>query len=262
MTKIEPRVVPYSYLRAVYDFLRDFGDEGLEETLAERFVVKAARLDALIPESLKNLANYENSRENFLSPSYKRKSRSLTDKKFAEWLVAALRLENSPVFSDDIASFHTVAFEVSPLRTTGSVWEYGSPASNSGAGGIDVLAMSSGYPCLPCVCEIKSAQDRGAVLALIQALAYSMELVTENQRHRLQKFYPKAFDRISTIEGPFVDIAIIGESTKEMKGLEQARKIVTALQSPKNNELGKYVRNIMLLKAKRLPHNRVEISKA
>ena len=261
MTNIEPRVVPYSYLRAVYDFLRDFGCEELEEMLAERFVVKAERLDRLITESVKNLVNYDNRHEGFLSSSYGRKSRELTDQKFAEWIVAALRKENSPIFTDGIAPFHTVAFEVSPLRTTNSVWEDGSPASDSGAGGIDVLAASSG-DLLPCVCEVKSAQDRGAVLALIQALAYSMELITENQRLRLEKFYPESFAPVSTLEGPFLDIAIIGESTKKMKGLEQAKKIVAALSPPENSELNKYVRKVLFLKARRLPGNRAEISMA
>lgn len=82
-----------------------------------------------------------------------------------------------------------VDHEVSPIRTTLSCYDNGSPATNSGLGGLDVL-LCNREDRRPIIGEIKAATETvGPTFALIQSLMYAAELVTQSQRERLCSAY-------------------------------------------------------------------------
>lgn len=78
--------------------------------------------------------------------------------------------------------------EFSPRRTTGAKHENGTSASNTGAGGVDVLLRNASGE--PGIGEIKLRGDTCAAFALIQSLTYAAELATANQLRRLRKHCP------------------------------------------------------------------------
>ena len=96
-------------------------------------------------------------------------------------------------------------------------------------GGIDVLLASDDDDRrLPIVVEVKSVDDVGAYLGLVQALTYASELITPHQRQRLARFYPDHFEHHADTLGPFADIWVVVERGKQDPEQAPTRELAQA----------------------------------
>ena len=77
-----------------------------------------------------------------------------------------------------------------------------------------VLASDDDDRALPIVVEVKSEDDGGTYVGLVQALTCASELVTPHQRQRLARFYPRRFRWEPAALGPFADVWIVVERGK------------------------------------------------
>jgi hypothetical protein len=191
----QQRVVPITPLRRLYRKLRAAKGDPNTRFLAIQNLLVGRRgsaganfLQELFLRSKQHMAHYNNEDEAFYEPG-KRPQRTASH--FANKLVNHLTLKGSEGLElDDIAAFDCVDYEINPLRTTGSCWESGKAATNSGAGGMDLLLVTKSVPPHPVIAEIKaSTESVGATFALIQTLTYAVELVTESQWRRLRKHF-------------------------------------------------------------------------
>jgi hypothetical protein len=116
---------------------------------------------------------------------------------------------------DDLR-FAFVGYEVSTLTTTQSKFDDGCPSKKSGQGGMDFL-FSSFDGGLPVVGEVKAATETvGPFFALVQAMMYASELVTEPQWARLVHCFPEQFGGLRTqARSRQVDLYLIFEKTEE-----------------------------------------------
>lgn len=215
------RIVPVTPLRSFYYSVRNLTGsrekcfESLKKYLQNNSdEITAFFLTELFIRSRAHIEFYNNEQE----PFYRCGSRPpKTNNHFATELVDLF--SNAPSCSVDGVNFiGYVDYEINPLRTTSSCFESGKPARSSGAGGMDLLLISGeGADALPAVGEIKAQTEQvGPTFALIQAMTYAAELVTEHQWLRLGKYFPEAFGEICVeSRTPCVDLLVIFESPVE-----------------------------------------------
>jgi hypothetical protein len=102
------------------------------------------------------------------------------------------RLKSSPKIrvpdGDGAYVFRYVGREINPWRTTRSTFSDGTPASSTGAGGIDYLARTVGDRERPVLGEIKVGSDKTAFYAFVQLLNYLSKFATRNQIDRCNRF--------------------------------------------------------------------------
>lgn len=192
--------------------------EGAVATQALADIPRASSsLAALFTSGVEELQGYRNLREGWV----KEEARTPMDAaKFARDV--ALRLSSRSLAVPEGLGYHFVARELAPLRATGAA------APGSGDGGIDAMLATAGEPRLPVIVEVKSAGDRGAYLALVQALTYASEVVTLHQRQRLAKFY-EHFAGLQDVTGPLADIWIITERGKADTQLAATRAVAALM---------------------------------
>ena len=216
--RVGTRIVPITPLRSFYYSVRELTGSREErfEPLKKRLQnssdeVSAFFLAELFSRSHSHMEFFNNREE----PFYKSGSRPpKTNDHFATELVDLLS-NAPPVFGDGVNFIGYVDYEINPLRTTSSCFESGEPAKSSGAGGMDLLLISGeGKNALPAIGEIKAKTEQvGPTFALIQAMTYAAELVTNHQWLRLGNYYPEAFGEICVeSRTPCVDLLLILES--------------------------------------------------
>jgi hypothetical protein len=83
--------------------------------------------------------------------------------------------------------FEYVDREISPLRTTSSMYDTQMPAYRSGTGGLDFIGWNR-HSNLPVLGEIKVESDQNPFYALIQLLTYLSEISTPKQIERINLF--------------------------------------------------------------------------
>lgn len=256
------RVVPYSSIRGIYDFLRTFGDSDLETKIAKRLVCKGLDFRKTLRTSIEHIERYDNVKESFHPTRDGFGGRSLDSQKFSDWIVAAFA--NQVSFNDvsnGIRSINYVDFEVAPLRTTGSFWDDGGKARDSGAGGIDLLLAleNDNGRIYPCIGEVKAETDKGCVYGLIQALAYAIELYPLVQQTRLSRHYPESFPGLGSHSAQGIDIAVILEAAdgagNRYAGLQDAQDLARSLTKEPSRIVGTIIRGVHFLAAKRFDNN-------
>jgi hypothetical protein len=194
VTKIEnqhepKRKIPLTALRTFYWFLADHWNKELGLAFAKSFEASPGSIAALVQKSSTQFSSYSNTVDLFRDDE---ETSDLPENNATNRLANRLL---ATVNSGDIAIQGTtplviryVQREMCPYRTTNGVFEDGSSAKSSGAGGIDFLfAAEDGTPI---VGEYKSDSDKPLFYALIQSLAYACELATADQRARLKRSFP------------------------------------------------------------------------
>lgn len=203
-----PPTVPTTDLRNHYEDLRVRRRVGTPAS--------ASHLASLFASAVEQLAAYRNVREGWVEEGNRKPS---DDDTFARSVARQFR---------DVElvapwEYIFVARELAPLRTTVT------GARSSGAGGIDVLLASDDDDRrLPIVVEVKSVDDVGAYLGLVQALTYASELITPHQRQRLARFYPDRFEHHADTLGPFADIWVVVERGKQDPEQAPTRELAQA----------------------------------
>lgn len=217
--KVPPadRVVPLTPLRRLYRELRSVNGDRyqkfceIQRRLEGRHGPQGASfLMHLFKRSLEQMRSYNNSKEHFYAVEARPVRCDATH--FANQLVELLGLNGANALAlDDITPFEYLDYEISPLRTTTSCWENGRAATNSGAGGMDLLLVTKTIPPQPVVAEIKACTETvGATFALIQTLTYAAELLTKSQMQRLQRYFPEQLNALNT-EAPQLGLLVILE---------------------------------------------------
>jgi hypothetical protein len=175
--------------------------ERYEVTTAREYIpwvssdTSLSELTGLWQQSTSSFKDYDNSDEGFVNEEDKRSPppsvSSLVACNSGIQVAAYLRwrLSEASGLAEGCAPWRYVGYEVSPRRTTRSVFSDGRKARKSGGGGIDVLLVDADGD--PVVGEVKVAQDGNLGYALIQSLTYAAELVSPAQRERLAKHYPE-----------------------------------------------------------------------
>lgn len=180
-------VVPGTPIRGLYDLLRPLPLE-LHVAFAEGF---AARPEALATLCIRSQKAFQRFTSNcLLTPP--RRNPLVGEFPFTsgnDVVAALLRLAETSsgvvaVSNNTSLNFRIVEREIDPRRTQKGFYQDGQSAKSSGIGGIDLILQSVEND-LPIIGEIKFAEDSSAFLALIQSLAYLVELSTESQRRRL-----------------------------------------------------------------------------
>lgn len=194
----ESRVtVPLTRLRHFYMTLRDLGKtarNGIATSLAasRRDV---SLLEELFIDAVGHIARqYHPSRELPMTPASGRKpldGATRAAMKIVEHLRDHHEVEAHPILEGAASwRFRYLSREVSPLRTPGARWADGLEATSSGSGGIDVLGVTDEEVPHLVVGEIKAKTDTDLLLALVQALTYTSELVgSETQLARVHHQY-------------------------------------------------------------------------
>lgn len=192
------RVVPLTPLRRLYRELRSVNGDRyqkfceIQNRLEGRHGPQGASfLMHLFTRSREQMQKYNNTEEHFYDVEARPVRCDATH--FANQLVELLGLNGANALElDGITPFEYLDYEISPLRTTTSCWENGKAATNSGAGGMDLLLVTKTNPPQPVVAEIKARTETvGATFALIQTLTYAAELLTKSQMLRLQTYFPE-----------------------------------------------------------------------
>ena len=189
------RIVPITPLRSLYWRMRNvsgglstrFG--AIEEMLSPvRGLEAASFIGELWSRSVGRFESYKN-QESFVCDSQNR-TQDPRRSGFARRLVDQWRTGVPPY-----EPFAFVEYELSPYRTTGSCFENGESARPSGLGGIDMILSDRG---VPVVTEVKASTETvGPTFALVQAITYAAELVSEGQQRRLFGAYPDQFSNSS-----------------------------------------------------------------
>lgn len=191
------RVVPLTPLRRLYQELRAVNGDRQQKFIAiwnrlenRNGPQRGLFLNELFKRSCQQMQMYDNAGEHFYGVRPPREENAIH---FANQLVEFLVLNGADALElDGVFPFEYLDYEISPIRTTTSCWENGRAATNSGAGGMDLLLVTKTNPPQPVVAEIKARTETvGATFALIQTLTYAAELLTKSQMLRLQTHFPE-----------------------------------------------------------------------
>ena len=243
------RIVPQTDLRKLYLQLRNmpFAEQ---ETMANN-PDTPPRLQRLFEESVGQFKIYENGHDTFCPTRIwwtEDQTAAFSAHELQAMLDPAKVQPGNILWSSDgpALGFTTVDYEVSPLRTTNyAVVDDGTRVKNSGLGGMDLLLRSEDG--VPVVAEIKGQDDTNMLLALVQALTYTVELTTPHQFRRLKKSYPEAFRDLET-ESPRSDVSIIylGADNPPLK--EASMQIVREMMRGNDSAVARAVRRIAFLR--------------
>jgi len=184
------RAVPITCLRKRYDRL---GQTGVSTRERHNECTQLARevtplLDEFL-DAVHDLESYDNRCEGFypeegrLDPKARKPDGGtgvVTDRLAAHHPVAVSKLV--------LYEFEYMHREVNPLRTTRGKFVDGTPATPTGKGGIDYVALLDGRSPTPILGEIKVGSDKDAYYAFVQLLTYLSELSSKAQITRANKF--------------------------------------------------------------------------
>jgi hypothetical protein len=196
------RVVPITKLRRRYQRL---GQRGVSTKHRHQecgaLCADATQLVEEFQEAIREMQVYDNRKEGFypgkgrLNPEDRDRDEGtviVTDR-LASGLVSIPKLKSY--------AFTYLHREVNPLRTTRGTFSDGLPATRTGKGGLDYVAMLDGSLSTPILGEIKAGSDKDPYYAFVQLLTYLSELSTEAQFERANKHlfngklaYPARFD--------------------------------------------------------------------
>ena len=252
------RIIPVTRMDEHYRAVRSLPEERAErgfrrrvddqQDLAERLLDSGQLADDFI-ESIRQFSEYWNVAEPFLDPRESgdwvetSKTRRVADKleKGSTWKVRGhVELD-----------FRFVDRELPPARTTSRARFRGETKPRKRFPTLDLLL--AGQDRWPVFCELKVAEDENPFYALIQALGYSAQLLTEPQRERLALAHG---DRLTLpTEGPFADIYLMLVDYEEVKEWKPplgraARKL--AGQVMEDERVRALVRRIACLEASEL----------
>lgn len=248
-------LVPVSRLRRFYESLRLLDAAAVHSAIADHLAGDRDRtdvLDALFADSVEHLQRYQNAGQPFhqgVGRDWFAGYHGRPDQ-FARCLAARLAPEEGHRASFAIEGsdleYLVIDYEVSPLRTAGGHrFEDGRSAASSGAGGMDLLlATRDGAPV---VGEVKAPADTSVFVALVQALTYACEILTEQQVVRLQKAYPTTFN--SSPE-PFCEILILVSAGDSPRLEQQTARIVQNLLCDPERSVAKHIRRITVAEAR------------
>lgn len=200
------RLIPLTPLRHFYDRLRDFVSDSFHREAARECLRRPDRVQELVAASVRHFELYDNRGEPFhdRGPGLTRARGENGD--VANRTLSVMARGAVSVPSHPELEFDFVDYEISPIRTTGSEFENGTPGTRSGRGGLDAL-LANRTDRLPVVGELKADTDRNPFLGLIQSLTYAVELSTPAQRSRLATSYPGRFAWPDA--GPYIDIVLL-----------------------------------------------------
>lgn len=247
-------LVPVSRLRRFYESLRLLDAAAVHSAIADHLAGKRDRtdvIDALFADSLDHLQRYQNASQ----PFHQGVGRDWfagyhgRPEQFARCLAARLAPKEGKRASVAIDGSHleyaVIDYEVSPLRTAGGHrFEDGRAAASSGAGGMDLLLAATDG--VPVVGEVKAPADTSLFVALIQALTYACEILTEQQSVRLRNAYPGAFE---SAPGQLCEILILVSAGDSPRLEQQTVRIVQNLLRDPLRSVAKHIRRIMIAEA-------------
>lgn len=240
------RLIPVTALRHFYRLLRRFESKAFHLQAAKECLRRPDQLTKLAIESREHFTHYDNRDEAFHDRGGVTDAR-LSSGHMANVLVQQIASSDATVESAPQFDFTFVDYEISPIRTTKTVFETGEPAQR-GRGGIDLLLSNRGDR-TPIVAEGKADTDRNPFLGLIQSLNYAVELSTEPQRKRLDQFYSNRF--AWSTEGPWIDIYLIllnyPQDKMSQDFLDLTDQISASLMAA-NNPVSGIIRRIVALK--------------
>lgn len=202
--------IPITALRRLYDLLRVTSSD-FHLATAKELNRKPSALLKMIETSHRHFSSYENVNADFhgRGSSGTPTPECLASTKETHRLVAALWSDPLNVSVPDEFSFDYVDYEVCPNRTADcATFEDGRKARRGSP--VDLL-LRCRRTRLPIICEMKMAtrrkRDQNTFFALIQGLMYAVELLTENQRRRLQDVYKEKLNLPT--EGPYADLCLL-----------------------------------------------------
>ena len=235
---------PATELRQFYEFLRDSTKRHVLNPLHEMMCPKdkevspegVTLLAKLFERSCSQFGDYNNCQEPFRPDT---RGEHQASPNFAPKFVATLREQWSGILVNNrTPQLRFVDREISPRRTTGVA------DPHSGAGGLDFLAVTNDDSRLPVVGEVKADNDETPLFALVQALTYTSEFVTDSQLKRLRVFYRDKFG--TRVDGPQIEICLVVErsrSTEKKRRYDAVCKLAKELI--RRDELGR-VRSIQM----------------
>ncbi len=227
------RLIPLTPLRHFYDRLRDFESLSFHREALRECLRRPDRLQKLIAASVRHFGMYDNREETFHERITGLTAARTENDDLANRTLGLLARGEVGVPSYPEFEFDFVDYEVSPIRTTGSEFENGVPATRSGRGGVDAL-LAARIDRLPVIGELKADTDRNPFLGFIQSLTYAVELSTPAQRWRLAAAYPGRFAWPEG--GPYIDIALLliryPEDPGKLEFLHSVRGLVERLAVP------------------------------
>lgn len=182
----EERIIPITKLHYFYKSLARYSVKRQTE-ICKELISNPDCLPHLYTNASKDFSRYSNIEEAFVSSYYERKqpkfSKEITK---TEHLIERFQKQiNLIIKNNSSLSFKYIGREVSPWRTTKTIFETGSSARNSGGGGLDFIGITKNKS--PVLGEIKIESDKNAFYAFVQLLTYCSELFTENQIKRIKR---------------------------------------------------------------------------
>ena len=197
------RAVPITRLRQRYLRLGKRGvSTGRRHKECEQLAGEVTPLLDEFLEAVRELERYDSRSEGF-DPGKGRLDPKERKRNSGTVVVTNCLAAAHPISVPNLApyEFEYLHREVNPLRTTRGKFVDGTPATRSGKGGIDYVALLDGRSPTPILGEIKFKSDKDAYYAFVQLLTYLSELSSKAQFTRANKFlfkcklvYPVRFD--------------------------------------------------------------------
>lgn len=192
------RTIPMTDLRRRYRALKARGVSTSDRARSCTALIKAP--SALADEyvgALREWRRYDLRGEPFYTSTLRKAPRS----KGTGLVTELLKNQEIKVRSDGEYTFRYRHREVSPLRTPRGALADGKPATSSGLGGVDYVAITANAVPVPILGEIKFGADADPFYAFVQLLTYLSELASEAQTVRASEFlfddllrYPTRWD--------------------------------------------------------------------
>jgi hypothetical protein len=219
--------VPITHLRRFYDVMKLL-DTATWVQLAKFYSDAPASLERLWEHSQTAFSCYHNTdawgrdKTKDLPSAPKRVVSISSTNEFTAFIKAP---NNS--FGNVTPGWTFVERELNPRRTRRGMYSDKRPATNSGAGGMDLLlrSIATGFPA---VGEVKVKKDKNAFFALVQAMTYAVELSTPKQLTRLKTHFGDHFSDLNVERGR-VEIALVMVNPVDDGTLEPVLTLVNAL---------------------------------
>ncbi|MBY0527985.1 MAG: hypothetical protein K2R98_31600 [Gemmataceae bacterium] len=250
------KIIPVTTLRRFYGWLRDrpikVEKEFLHASLAEHFLRHPGKLVDLFVTSCAEFQPYDNRNEGFVegrdAERFLATERAGTDPLVKQFQAQSVVVVVSPAGEIRLGYVDREVGTRRSSKNTGP-WLFadGRPATESGAGGMDLLLVAHELgrePC-PVVGEIKVQRDETPFFALIQVLTYAAELCTLHQIARLRRSYP-AFSAL--LDKPGVELVLLfSELPLDYVPIRATTQALVAELYRSQPRFGKLVRRVVFL---------------
>ena len=181
------RIIPKTKLRYFYQSLTgsEFNPVHRQVNICDNLILYPDCLVRLYVDACNDFGRYSNVGEPFVPEEDKRKPLKQTKRVVkTENLLARFEIQGGlKVVKNSALDFEYIEREVSPLRTTKTIFETGIRGTRSGVGGLDFIGINKKNN--PVLGEVKIRDDKNAFYAFIQLLTYYSELFTKNQIKRI-----------------------------------------------------------------------------